>query len=287
MDLTQLRMFCLVADSGSMARAAEQLQRVPSNLTTRLRQLELELGTDLFIREKQRLRLSPAGHNFLGYARKILALSDEALTMSHSGAPGGQLVLGTEEPAALLWLPELLAQFHSRFPQVAISLKCAAGSQLLDEVSHGDLAAALVSCPIDNEALHHCRIVSDRLVLITSRQHPAVNQAKDLDGAVILQAADASDYRSRLTDWSRGQSTLSGPWNTVNSLSTLVASVAGGTGAAFLPQSVLNAIPGGSQVQVHLLPETVADIAVELVWRRDAFGPNVEALKKLMIKRFS
>lgn len=287
MDLTQLRMFCLVADSGSMARAAEQLQRVPSNLTTRLRQLELELGTDLFIREKQRLRLSPAGHNFLGYARKILALSDEALTMSHSGTPGGQFLLGAEESAALLLLPELLAQFHHRFPQVAITLKCADGAQLVDEVSHGALAAALVSCPIDNDALHHCRIVSDRLVLITSHQHPKVHQAKDLAGAVILQAADASDYRSRLSAWSRGQSTLSGPWITVNSLTTLLASVAGGTGAAFLPQSVLTALPGGNQVQIHPLPDTVADISVELVWRRDAFGPNVEALKKLMIERFS
>lgn len=286
MDLTQLRMFCLVADSGSMARAAEQLQRVPSNLTTRLRQLELELGTDLFIREKQRLRLSPAGHNFLGYARKILALSDEALTMSHSGTPGGQFLLGTEEPAALL-LPELLAQYHHRFPQVAIALKCADGAQLVDEVSHGALAAALVSCPINNDALHHCRIVSDRLVLITSRQHPGVNQAKDLAGTAILQAADASDYRSRLSAWSRGQSTLSGAWTAVNSLTTLLASVAGGAGAAFVPQSVLAALPGGSQVQAHALPDTDADIAVELVWRRDAFGPNVEALKKLMIERFS
>ncbi len=51
MDLTQLRMFCCVAETGSVARAAEQMHRVPSNLTTRLRQLELELGADLFIRE--------------------------------------------------------------------------------------------------------------------------------------------------------------------------------------------------------------------------------------------
>ncbi|RAT19939.1 LysR family transcriptional regulator, partial [Lonsdalea populi] len=255
MDLTQLRMFCLVADSGSMARAAELLQRVPSNLTTRLRQLESELGTDLFIREKQRLRLSPAGHNFLGYARKILALSDEALMISHGVTPGGQFLLGTEEHAALLLLPELLAQFHHRFPQVVTTLTCAAGTQLLDEVNHGALAAALVSCPIDNDALHHCRIVSDRLVLITSRQHPKVKQAKELAGTVILQAADAGDYRPLLTDWSRGQSALSGPWIAVNSLTALLASVAGGSGAAFLPQSILTALPGGSQVQTHPLPE--------------------------------
>lgn len=85
MDLTQLRMFCCVAETGSVARAAEQMHRVPSNLTTRLRQLELELGADLFIREKQRLRLSPMGHNFLCYANRILALSEEAMSITHAG----------------------------------------------------------------------------------------------------------------------------------------------------------------------------------------------------------
>lgn len=47
------------------------MHRVPSNLTTRLRQLETELGVDLFIRENQRLRLSPAGHNFYAIANKF------------------------------------------------------------------------------------------------------------------------------------------------------------------------------------------------------------------------
>ncbi|BFO09209.1 hypothetical protein GGER_17190 [Serratia rubidaea] len=91
MDLTQLRMFCSVAETGSVARAAELLHRVPSNLTTRLRQLEQELGADLFIREKQRLRLSPMGHNFLCYAHRILALSEEALSITHAGEPAGTL----------------------------------------------------------------------------------------------------------------------------------------------------------------------------------------------------
>lgn len=78
MDLTQLEMFNAVAEAGSITQAAAIVHRVPSNLTTRLRQLETELGVDLFIRENQRLRLSPAGHNFLRYSQQILALVDEA-----------------------------------------------------------------------------------------------------------------------------------------------------------------------------------------------------------------
>lgn len=57
MDLTQLEMFNAVASTGSITRAAQKVHRVPSNLTTRIRQLEADLGVELFIRENQRLRL--------------------------------------------------------------------------------------------------------------------------------------------------------------------------------------------------------------------------------------
>lgn len=71
MDLTQLEMFNAVALTGSITQAAAKVHRVPSNLTTRIRQLEADLGVSLFIRENQRLRLSPAGHNFLRYSQQI------------------------------------------------------------------------------------------------------------------------------------------------------------------------------------------------------------------------
>lgn len=82
MDLTQLEMFNAVAEAGSITQAAAKVHRVPSNLTTRLRQLETELGVDLFIRENQRLRLSPAGHNFLRYSQQWMKRGALSLAMS-------------------------------------------------------------------------------------------------------------------------------------------------------------------------------------------------------------
>ena len=120
MDLVQLRMFCAVAETGSVARAAELLHRVPSNLTTRLKQLEEELGAALLIREKQRVRLSPMGHNFLGYAQRILALSEEAISMTRQGEPSGNFALGTMESTAATRLPALLSAYHQRCPAVSL-----------------------------------------------------------------------------------------------------------------------------------------------------------------------
>lgn len=89
MDLTQLEMFNAVASTGSITQAAQKVHRVPSNLTTRIRQLEADLGVELFIRENQRLRLSPAGHSFLRYSQQILALVDEARMVVAGDEPQG------------------------------------------------------------------------------------------------------------------------------------------------------------------------------------------------------
>lgn len=115
MDLTQLEMFNAVAEAGSITQAAAIVHRVPSNLTTRLRQLETELGVDLFIRENQRLRLSPAGHNFLRYSQQILALVDEARSVVAGDEPQGLFSLGSLESTAAVRIPATLAEFNHRY----------------------------------------------------------------------------------------------------------------------------------------------------------------------------
>ena len=78
MELSQLRMVKAVAECGSIALAAQQLHCVPSNITTRIKQLERELGTVLFTRAGRGLRISPSGRVFVGYIEQILALVDQA-----------------------------------------------------------------------------------------------------------------------------------------------------------------------------------------------------------------
>ncbi|MFU1987593.1 LysR family transcriptional regulator, partial [Bordetella avium] len=78
MDLSDLRIFLAVAREQSVTRAAQALDRVPSNVTTRIRQLEDHLGQALFMREHKRMTLSDAGRRLEDYAQRLLALADEA-----------------------------------------------------------------------------------------------------------------------------------------------------------------------------------------------------------------
>jgi len=104
MNLSQLEMFRAVAQTGSISAAAQLVHRVPSNLTTRIKQLEAELGVELFIRENQRLRLSPAGRNFLSYNNRILDLVEEARA-SVSGNEFGDFPL-TLQPKVLRFIQD-------------------------------------------------------------------------------------------------------------------------------------------------------------------------------------
>ncbi len=109
MEFGQLRIFQAVAEEGSIARAAERLHRVPSNLSTRLRQLEEQLGVDLFLRERQRLQLSPAGKVLLDYAARLFALQEEARAAVQGGEPVGDFALGSMYSTAAIHLPPRLA----------------------------------------------------------------------------------------------------------------------------------------------------------------------------------
>ncbi len=123
MELSQLRMFKTVHDLGSIARAAELLHCVPSNITARLKSLERELDTPLFFRDGRGLRITPAGVVFLDYVTKILGLAEEAKrAVAPTNTPSGPLRIGAIESSATGRLPRLLAKYHALYPQVSLEL---------------------------------------------------------------------------------------------------------------------------------------------------------------------
>src|SRR5512133_3291643 len=105
MDFADLQVFRAVADEGGVTRAARRMHRVQSSVTTRIRRLEDSLGAELFIRERRRMVLSPAGVLFRGYVDRLLELGEQARAAASGGAPRGVLRLGTLESTAASRLP--------------------------------------------------------------------------------------------------------------------------------------------------------------------------------------
>ena len=143
MDLTALDIFRTVAAEGSVTRAAERLQRAQSNVTTRVRQLEADLGVALFLREGKRMALTPEGLVLQDYAQRLLALAEEARQALHPGQPAGRLRLGSMESTAASRLPAPLARLHGQWPDIALELCTGASQVLLDKLRAHALDAVL------------------------------------------------------------------------------------------------------------------------------------------------
>src|SRR5262249_59456605 len=122
MDLSDLQIFAAVVREGGVTRAAARLHRVQSNVTTRIRQLEDDLGAPLFIRAGKRLHLAPAGETLLHYADRLLTLAEEARAAVLDPRPHGTFRLGAMESTAAVRLPRLIAEYCLRPPQVAVAL---------------------------------------------------------------------------------------------------------------------------------------------------------------------
>src|SRR4030095_86544 len=122
-DLAALEIFKAVVDQGSITKAATRLNRVPSNVTTRVKQLEERLGTQLFRRGNRRLVLSAEGEWLLGYARRLPPPPPGGPGAALGGGPpAGAFQLGALESTAPTRLPPILSRYHRRYPEVRLEL---------------------------------------------------------------------------------------------------------------------------------------------------------------------
>ncbi|MBO1540996.1 LysR family transcriptional regulator [Pseudomonas sp. OA65] len=277
MEFSQLRIFQAVAEEGSITRAAERLHRVPSNLSTRLKQLEEQLGVDLFLRERQRLQLSPAGKVLLDYATKLFALHDEAHAAVQGGQPAGDFLLGTMYSTAATHLPDLLAAYHRTYPAVNLQVQSGPSGELLEGLLTNRLDAALVDGPLELAGLDGVPLCDERLVLITEADHPPVRSALDVQGRAVFTFRRGCSYRMRLEAWFAHDHATMGRAMEIESYQGMLACVIAGSGVALMSESMLASLPGRERVTVHPLAEPFASATTWLMWRKGMVGANLNA----------
>ena len=280
MDLTELRIFKAVAEQGGILRAASTLNRVQSNVTTRVKRLEARLGTRLFNREGRRLVLSAEGKILLDYAERLLRLSSEAQAAVKGRAPHGALKVGALESTAATRLPQVLARFHKAHPAVRLELATGTTAALAARVMRGELDAAFIAEPFAARNLEAEPAFTEELVLITPKSHPRVTTPKDLRESTILAFASGCAYRRRLEAWLGRSSMVAERVMEYGSYHAIVACAAAGSGIAVVPRSVLRASGMEAQLAVHALPPKIANVRTLLVWRRGHQSAALEALRK-------
>lgn len=281
-DLDALHIFRTVAEAGGITKAAAKLNRVQSNVTTRVKQLEERLGAQLFRRQNRRLTLSPEGELLLAYADELLRLSSEAQAALKSGSPRGVFRLGTLESTAAARLPPILSRYHLAYPEVQIELVTGTSGALVKRVASFELEAAFVAEPFLANGLEMQHAFSEELVMIAPKSARAIRSPKDIGRCTVIGFAAGCSYRRRLEEWLGAESVVADRVMELGSYHALVACVAAGAGIAIVPRSVLKLVGAQKQVVVSALPAAVSQANTMLVWRRGHRSIALEALRRLV-----
>lgn len=286
MDLAALHIFRTVVRENGVTRAAAKLNRVQSNVTTRIRQLEEQLGTELFTREGRRLILTPAGETLLPYAERLLALADEARHAVAENQPRGRLRLGTMESTAATRLPLALAQYHHRWPEVALELVTGVTRKLIDGVRDFELDAALVARSPDPrvapaDTFDSVAVYREELVMLTPRGHGPIGSARDVAPSTLVAFERGCEYRAYAQRWYERDGLRPARVLELGSYNAIIACVAAGAGVAVMPRALLTKTPSEG-VGVHPIP-AIGPIETMLIWRRGHCSAALKALRELLL----
>jgi DNA-binding transcriptional LysR family regulator len=281
MDLSDLTIFSAVVREGGVTRAAERLHRVQSNVTTRIRQLEEDLGVALFVREGKRLHLAPAGQVLLDYADRLLALAGEARGAVQDARPRGTFRLGAMESTAAVRLPALLSEYHRRHPGVVLELRTGNPLVLGSAILAGELDAALVAEPIADTPFAKMFAFDEELVIVAPANHPPIG-GKGILPRTIIVFEHGCPHRKRLEDWYANRQQM--PERTIElaSYHAMLGCIVAGMGISLIPSSVLTTFPERRRLSVHRLASKENRAQTVLIWRKGAGSANVGALREIL-----
>jgi DNA-binding transcriptional LysR family regulator len=284
MDLDDLRIFRAVVQAGGVTRAAEKLNRVQSNVTTRVRQLEADLGVQLFIREGKKLHLSPEGKLLLDYADRLLDLAQEAREAVHDAKPRGLLRLGTMESTAAMRLPVPMNDYLRRYPQVTLELRTGNTTMLATAVLAGELDAALLADPVADAPFEKVPIYDEELVIVAGADHPPIKSPRDAKPQAVLAFESGCSYRQRLQDWFAHHGEMPDRIVEISSYHAMLGCAVAGMGISLLPRNVLATFPDAKLLSVHSLPPGLDRVQTQLIWRKGTHSPKVRALMEVLIE---
>ena len=286
MELSDLQIFRTVVREGGIVRAAQRLHRVPSNITTRIKQLEASIGVQLFTREHHRLTLSQSGERLLVFADRMLLLSEEARSVLSGTAPAGVLRLGALESTAASRLPAILAAYHKAYPDVSVELITGTNDALTAAVIDRRVEAAFVAEAPATKELAYQALFRERLVIISAASHAPIRRPQDVDADSVITFPNGCYYRRVLQRWLGERRLPSIRVLELGSYHAIVACVASGTGIALAPESVLETVQHAA-VTRHALPKVHSDVVTPLIWRASEQSPALVALRELLVRQLS
>jgi LysR family transcriptional regulator, low CO2-responsive transcriptional regulator len=208
MEIRQLRAFLAIAEAKTFTAGARRVNVTQAAISMQIRQLEEEVGLQLFTRTPRRVLLTEAGEYLLERARRIMREHDSALAeiAEVAGAEHGRLRIGSASAMfATKQLPAILQQLKNKFPNAEISVTSGTSQTLVEKIMHGEVDIAFVSLPVEGSHVSIDHLFSDEIVAIAHPDHPLASEkfisAATLAGEKLILGEKGGNTRRMIDDF--------------------------------------------------------------------------------------
>ena len=273
MELVALRTFQSVVEEGGILAASKKLKTVQSNVTGRIRKLEEELGTELFLRKGRGLELAPSGRVLLDYARRMLQLEQQTTAaVRQVGESSGELRIGAMETFAALHLPTALKAVRREHPRVELRVFTEPTAVLVDKVLDHKLDCAFVAGPVIHPDLEFSEVVVEELVQVHAAGSDPVQQP-------LILFREGCAYRARALAWQRSIGHATADVMEFGTLDGILGCVSIGLGWTLMPRRVVEQSVHAAALVIDAVPPEIGRVPTGLIRRREA--PPMAALRTL------
>ena len=259
MLLAQIEGFLEVARQGTVRRAADVLAISQPALTARLQALEQELGAHLFRRTRTGMVLTPAGRAFMPYGERAIEAVAGGASLIRQLEHGviGELALAVAPAVSAYVLPDILARFTDRHPDVRLLVRTGHSEEIVDLVARGEVELGIVR-QLRDPRVRSRPLYEDELILVARPDHPFA-AAGSVDVAEISRAQlilfdRTSSYYDLTNALFRGAGVSPRGVTEVDNIEAAKRMVERGLGVALLPgTAVADALEGGSLSEIGLV----------------------------------
>ncbi len=274
MDLDQLHTFLEIVRLKSFSKAAQTCYRTQPAISAQVRQLEQELGAQLFDRFGSRIALTTAGRIFAEYASQILDLRRQAQDSINEleRTPRGELVIAANEATWIYILPEVFSDYRKQFPEVQLLVERSYGSKILEAISENVADFGIAQLPVQDRKLQVAKIHSDEIKLIVPWKHElaaAQSVTAQEVGRFPLILPKYGTTRARLNEWLEPVEDDVRIAMELDSTEMLKRFVVAGMGLGFVAEThCREEIRAGRLRTISLAPEPMVR-SLALVYRKD------------------
>lgn len=287
-SIRQLEYVVAVADHRSFRGAAAALSVSQPALSALIAQLERDLGTQVFERDRRRVLVTAAGEEIVARARRILDEADQLVEAagSHREPLTGTVRLGVIPTVAPYLLPIVLPSVRARHPRLRLVLREDQTARILADLDGGRLDACLLATPVPGDVAA-AELFREEFLLAAPAGHPLLARKRvreaDLDGETTLLLEDGHCLRDQALAVCQSSGAHEATELRATSLPTLVQMVASGLGVTLLPELAADVLVGRrAGVGLTRLAEHPGR-TIGLVWRMSSargreFGVLAERL---------